>query len=265
MGEILREHFRNINMIIKLAKIDLVKTYRAATLGWAWAIIKPSVTIFVYWFTIEIGLRNSSPVNGYPKFLWLIASMIPWFYISEMINSGASSFRSYNYLITKMKFPISVIPTIVNISKFIVHFILIMIVIGLFIFSGYGVDIYLLQLPVYMLLAFLALEAWSLFSAYISSMSVDFLNLVRSVTTVLFWMSGIFWDINNVSNPVIREILWLNPITYIIDGYRNCFINKVFFFEEPHKLINFIISLIIFSLFSVLVSKKYRKQINDCL
>ena len=47
-------------------RADLVKTYRGAALGWAWAIIKPAVTIFVYWFAFEIGLRAGKDVNRFP-------------------------------------------------------------------------------------------------------------------------------------------------------------------------------------------------------
>ena len=54
--KILKEHWQYRQQLIKLAKADLVKTYRGAALGWSWAIIKPVVTIFVYWFAFEIGL-----------------------------------------------------------------------------------------------------------------------------------------------------------------------------------------------------------------
>ena len=70
---ILKEHFEYRKQIFKLAKADLVKTYRGAALGWSWAIIKPTITIFVYWFAFSIGLRAGKPVNDYPFFLWLIA------------------------------------------------------------------------------------------------------------------------------------------------------------------------------------------------
>ena len=48
--KIFKEHIEYRQQIVKLAKADLVKTYRGAALGWSWAIIKPTVTIFVYWF-----------------------------------------------------------------------------------------------------------------------------------------------------------------------------------------------------------------------
>ena len=91
--QIIKEHIEYKNQVVKLAKSDLQKTYRGAALGWAWAIIKPTVTIFVYWFAFAIGLRMSKDVNGYPYFLWLIAGVVPWFYMSEMITGGTDCIR----------------------------------------------------------------------------------------------------------------------------------------------------------------------------
>ena len=73
--EIIKDHIQYRQQIFKLAKADLIKTYRGAALGWAWAIIKPAVTIFVYWFTFQIGLRAGKDVEGFPFFLWLISGV----------------------------------------------------------------------------------------------------------------------------------------------------------------------------------------------
>ena len=265
MNEILKEHKENFLKIFKLAKVDLIKTYKGAFLGWLWAIIRPSITIFVYWFTIEIGLKSSKFKHGYPNFLWLIASVVPWFYISDMIISGAASIRNYSYLVTKMKFPISIIPTIVNVSKFLIFILLEIIVIALFAINGYSIDLYVVQILFYMLMSFLFFEVLSIFSSIIATISKDFLNLVRSINVIVFWMSGILWDINDISIEWIRKVLWFNPVAYLIDGFRNCFINKVFFFEEPKKLLAFLISLLFFAILSAVCYKKLRKELPDVL
>ena len=67
--EILKDHWQYKQQIFKLSISDLKKTYRGAALGWAWALIKPAVTIFVYWFTFEIGLRAGKDVNRISIFL----------------------------------------------------------------------------------------------------------------------------------------------------------------------------------------------------
>lgn len=265
LTQIIKEHISYKNQIFKLAKADLIKTYRGAALGWMWAIIKPAVTIFVYWFAFTIGLRAGKDVNGFPYFLWIIAGVVPWFYISEMITGGTECIRKYSYLVTKMKFPVATIPTFINISKLTIHLILIFIVIVVFRIFGYTPDIYLLQLPVYMLLTFLFLNFWGLFSSLLGVISKDYSNLIKSFITALFWLSGIMWNPDNINNELIRKILNLNPITFLINGYRNCFINKIWFWEQPKRLIYFLIIAGILLVLGIATYKKLRKDIPDVL
>ena len=74
----IKEHIENVPQMFKLSIADLKKTYTGAALGWAWAVIKPVVTIFVYWFAIAIGLRQGSDIDGVPYILWLIAGITAW-------------------------------------------------------------------------------------------------------------------------------------------------------------------------------------------
>lgn len=233
--------------------------------GWIWAIIKPAVTIFVYWFAFTIGLRGGQNIGEYPFFLWLIAGVVPWFYMSEIIVDGSNCLRKYNYLVTKMKFPISTIPTFVNISKFIVHLILMAIVILIFILFGFKIDIYLLQLPFYMLIMFCFFNLWGIFSSMLSAISKDFLNLVKSFVTALFWLSGIIWDAEGITITWLRRFLNLNPITFIVNGYRNCLINKIWFWEQPKRLLYVVVFLSTMLILALWAYKKLRKEISDVL
>lgn len=263
--EIIKEHIEYIHQIFKLAKSDIVKTYRGAALGWSWAIIKPAVNIFVYWFAFAIGLRMGGDVSGYPYFLWLIAGVVPWFYMSDMITSGADAIRKYSYLVTKMKFPISTIPTFVNVSKFTINLILMSIVIVIFMLFGYMPDIYYLQIPFYMLLMFIFFNVWGLFASLLSAMSKDFLNLVRAFVSAVFWLSGIIWDADKVTIPWLRRFLNLNPVTFLVNGFRNCFINKIWFWEQPKRLLYLGISFLVMIVLALWAYRKLRKEIPDVL
>lgn len=265
LKKIIKEHLEYRQQIIKLAKSDLIKTYRGAALGWAWAIIKPAVTIFVYWFAFQIGLRAGKPVNGYSFFLWLIAGVVPWFYMGDMISQGTDAIRKYKHLVNKMKFPISTIPTFFSISKYITNLILIGIVIVLFILNGYMPDIYYLQIPFYILLSFIFFTAWSLFSSMLSCISKDFSNLVKSFVTAVFWMSGIMWNPDTINNVWLKGILKINPVTYLVSGFRDCFIEKVWFWQNPKQLLCFIIFTGIMIILALWAYKKLRKEIPDVL
>ncbi len=263
--EIIKDHIQYRQQIFKLAKADLIKTYRGAALGWAWAIIKPAVTIFVYWFTFEVGLRAGKDVNGFPFFLWLISGVVPWFYISDMLTGGTESIRKYSYLVTKMKFPVSTIPTFVSISKFMVNLVLMLIVALIFVGMGYFPDIYILQLPFYMLMNFIFFTTFALFASLLASMSKDFANLVKSFVTAVFWLSGIIFNINTIQIPWLKSLLMINPVTFVIEGYRNCLVNKVWFWEQPKRLMYFGIILLVLIIIAVWTYRRLRKEIPDVL
>ena len=265
MKEIIREHISHKNQIIKLSQYELIKTYRGAVLGWAWAIIKPMMMIFTYWFTFAVGLRMNKDMFGFPYFLWLIAGIIPWFYIDEMLKSTSGSMIKYNYLINKISFPISTIPTFVSLSKMYIHLILMFLTCIIFCVFKCKIDIYLLQLPFYIFMMFLFFTILSLITSILSVISKDFYNLLKSITHMLFWFSGVIWDISSLNVPILRKILYFNPITYIVNGYRNCFIKKVWFFEEPVQLIIFCVLLILISVFTVWLYNKNKKEILDII
>jgi len=259
----MREHREYRVQIFQLAAADIVKTYRGSALGWSWAIIKPTVTIFVYWFAFDIGLRAAQSVNGFPFFLWLIAGIIPWFYMSEMLT--ARPLNRYSYLVTKIKFPVSTISTFGSISKLYVHIGLVAIVASIFVLSGYPVDIYYLQLPIYMGFMFLFFTCWSLFAAPLSAISKDFANIVTSLVTAIFWMSGIMWDVNTIDIEWIRKLLLFNPVTFVANGYRNVFVYKKWFWEDEFGLAAFGLILLGMFLMSIYTYHRLRRDIADVL
>ena len=263
--DIVKDHSEYRKQVFQLAAIDLVKTYRGSALGWLWAVIKPSVTIFVYWFAFSVGMRAGNGVGGFPFFLWLLAGIIPWFYMQEMLTQGSTNFKRYDYLVTKIRFPISTISTFVSLSKIYVHIALLGVVVVIFVLSGYPVDVYFLQLPVYIVLMFAFFTLWSMFASLLSAMSKDFSNVVTSFVTAIFWVSGIMWDVNTIRNPILAKILLFNPVTFLAAGYRNVFIYKRWFFQDTFALMAFAIMLLGMLLLALYTYHRLRRDIADVL
>ena len=184
--------------------------------------------------------------------------------MGDMITGGTSCIRKYSYLVTKMKFPVSTIPTFVSISKLIVHFILLVVMGIIFTAMGYPPTIYWVQVPFYLLLNFLFFTVFALCSSLLSAISKDFSNLVKSMITAIFWLSGIVWDVSKKTG-LLKTFLNLNPVTYLIEGYRNCFIHQIWFFEQPKRLLYFCIILLVMLVFSIWIYRKLRKEIPDVL
>ncbi len=267
-----QEHMAFKKQLVVLAKADVVKTYRGASLGWLWALIKPSITIFVYFFAFSIGIRASKPVTNtagvtFPFFLWLIGGIIPWFYVSEMMTQGTDCIKKYSYLVTKMRFPVSTIPTFVSISKMLINMILTGVVIIIYCIYGHFPTIYYLQIPYYMLCQFLLFTPFALFNASLSVISPDYGNLIKSLTTAVFWLSGIMYNIDRVGSHWLRKMLRINPVTYICSGYRDCYINQRWFFGEVRykSTLGFFGIILLMWTVSLFIYKKTRKDLPDVL
>ncbi|MCL2013686.1 MAG: ABC transporter permease [Oscillospiraceae bacterium] len=265
---VIKEHIACKSQLFKLAKSDILRTYRGAALGWFWAILKPGFTIFVYWFVFEIGLRVGRDIGAdIPFYLWLLAGIVPWFYMSEMLTQGMGSIKRYGYLVTKMKFPVSTIPTFVSLSKAFVNAMLILIVIIIFWVMGYPPNIYYLQIPFYFMLTFMFFTMYALFAAPLSAISKDFSNFIKSLITAVFWLSGIIWDSERINNELVKRIMMFNPVNFLCTGFRDALVYQRWFFDQERYL-NFItfagMMLLMFAL-ALFVYKKTRKEIPDVL
>lgn len=255
LRQILSENVRWRRQIWDLAKIDLVKTYRGAALGKIWLFTKPAVYIFVYWFTLSVGLRHGSDVNGRPFLLWLATGVFPWFFMSDAINTGSNVYRRYPYLVNRIKFPLSVISTFYTLSILIVFAATMGITIAVCLVCGVQLGWQLLQLPLVMALMFLFWTAWSVALSPLSAISKDFANLVKTLTTPFFWLSGILFQLTSL--PEAGQIaMRFNPVAWCVEAVRSCFVYDTWIWESPEELLPF---LLVFALVVLLALRNYRR------
>ena len=92
-----------------------------------------------------------------------------------------------------------------------------------------------------MLLTFIFFELWGFMAAPLIAKSKtavsDFFYIFLIAT---FWFSGVLFDPDKIDNKTLIILLRMNPITYLIKGYRNSFINKIWFWEYPKQMLFFL-------------------------
>ncbi|MGN0632291.1 MAG: ABC transporter permease [Oscillospiraceae bacterium] len=267
LGMIVQEHKGQGKKIFKLAFNNLKKTYMGSLLGPLWAIIKPSFTLFILWFAFHFGLRGSGTVDGVPRFFFMLTGYVPWFYISECIISGARSIRSNRQYVTKLSFPMSNIMTFTNLSALFVHLLLCVIMYVILLIKGYCPSVYNLQFFYYCPMMFLFFWILSWTTAPMSAFSKDFESLVSSVMTGLFWLSGIVWSTESITNETIKKLMYFNPINYFINGYRKAFLYEEFAFSRDNMLQTVIVyaEMLLLILIGSHFFKRLRKLIPDVL
>ena len=264
--KLIKENIKYRGQMWELAKSHQRKIYRGSDMGLMWAFAKPTMYIFVFYFAITIGFRASKDIPGLicPYFVWLTVGMVSFFYQRDMILNGASCFRKYNHLVNRARYPIGTLPTTVSVSYFLVHLGMMAIAVAVCLLFGCFPSVYWLQVPFYMLLMFVFAVFWSIATGLISVVYKDFYNFLQVINQAIFWLSAILFDVNGLS-PSIQKVFLFNPITYIVEGYRNAFCRHIWFWEEPLKLGCYLIVMAVMILISLFMYKKLRKRIPDVL
>ena len=265
LSEILKEQWQWRKQILSLGLFDLKKTSAGAVLGPLWFFAKPAVYILVFWFALEVGLRSADQTGSdVPYILWLMGGLVPWFYIQEILT-GINVFKRYSYLVTKIKFPLAGIPTIFSISTFVVQLGLVVALLIVYFLCGLPLDLYLLQLPVALVLMFVFFNMFSLVTSLLSAISKDFMNLMKTLSTPLFWLSGIIFNVFNLGIPVIELVLMLNPITFIVTMYRCAVYDKMWIWDKPEAIIGFVVVFVVTLLVTLVIYRRTHEEVADVL
>lgn len=262
------EVFQNRKLIWKLAKNDFKTRYAGSYLGIVWAFVQPVITVLLYWFVFSVALPSRAvAVKGdieIPYILWLIAGIVPWFFFSEALTNGTNALLEYNYLVKKVVFKISILPIIKIISALFVHVFFILFTLILFACYGYFPDLYTLQIVYYSVCMFVFVLGLCYVTCSIIIFFRDLGQIISIALQVGIWATPILWNISTLG-PKLRVIFKLNPMFYIVDGYRNALIDKIWFWENFYSTAYFwILTLCMFAL-GAIVFKRLKIHFADVL
>ncbi len=266
MGE-LSHFFKSIlvqrRLVLSMARREVKSQYVGASLGLIWTFIHPLVLIFIFWVVFSVGFK-ARPATNVPFVVWLTAAMTCWFAFSDMISGSTGIVVSHANLIKKTVFPSQILPVVKVTSSLVAHGIFILILFGLLILQGMPFSLFYFQAGYYlfcMLILVLGL-AWLL-----SALNVFVRDIGQAVGLALqvgFWGTPIFWDITMMPERV-QMLLKLNPMFYIVQGYRDSFLNFIPFWHHPALTLYFWGVALSCFVGGALVFNKLQPQFSDVL
>lgn len=260
-----KELLGNRKLILNLAKNDFKTKYAGSYLGIIWAFIQPVITVLVYWFVFEIGLRQTGN-SDVPFVLWLIAGLVPWFFFSDALNGGTNSLLEYNYLVKKVVFKISVLPIVKILSAFFVNVFFILFTMVIYACYGKYPDLYYLQIIYYIICVFMLVLGLSYLTSAVVIFFRDLTQIISIILQIGVWMTPIMWNIDTMGlSSKITFILKLNPMFYVVQGYRDVLINKIWFWEHGTMTIYFWSFTLITFILGTIVFKRLKIHFADVL
>lgn len=235
--ELFKEIYAKKYIIYELAKRDFKLKYKGSYLGFFWTLLQPALFVLIIWFVLTVGF-NFQKIENTSQTYWLIAGIIPWLFFSEVFVSVTTVIRQYWFLIKRPDFSLGILPIVKILSELIVHsvFLIIAIIVGFF-FNTYS-GFFLVQIFYYIFgMSFLLIGL-----GWLSSSTSMFVRDVNNIVSILvqfgFWVTPVFWSISMVPTRY-QWIIKLNPLYYIVTGYRDTLIFKIPFWEHINETIYF--------------------------
>ncbi|UCN00602.1 ABC transporter permease [Sulfurimonas sp. SWIR-19] len=254
----------NKTTIWSLIKINFKQEYLGSYLGLFWAFAQPLTYMTVIWFVFTYGFRQGNTTNGVPFFVWLMSGMIPWFFFSAGLSGGANAVVSNAFLVKKVAFRVSILPLVKIGSALIIHLVLILFLIFALILYGYYPSVYWLQIFYYLFLMIFLLTGLGWLTSAIRVFVKDVSSFITVIIQIGFWATPIFWNPSMVPQKY-AWILHINPMAYIVEGYRDSFINHIWFWQKWEDGLYFMAISIPLFILGAIVFRRLRPHFGDVL
>jgi lipopolysaccharide transport system permease protein/teichoic acid transport system permease protein len=209
-------------MIRAMAVREIQSRYIGTLGGLVWAMINPLMFILVYWFIFSVGFRVQ-PAGGVPFIVVFLCGLIPWSMFAEALTTSTGAISANPHLVTKTVFPTEILPIVNITASLITHSIMLGIFIVILLFNNISLSFYNLQFLYYLsgLLIFSLGLSW--ISSAINVFYKDVGQALGIVLNLWFWFTPIVWSQDMIPSKY-QFILKLNPMYYIVDGYKSSFI-----------------------------------------
>ncbi|HEM2023314.1 TPA: ABC transporter permease, partial [Listeria monocytogenes] len=105
----------------------------------------------------------------------------------------------------------------------------------------------------------------TLFNATISVLVRDYYIMLQSVMRVLFYVTGIVWNLETMLPQWLVDLLKLNPIYYVVNGFRETFLMNKGFWESPSYTMYFWLITLTLLFVGATLHMKFRERFVDYL
>ena len=255
--------YTNRSLLYELTKRDFTSKYIKNYFGLAWAILDPLFFIVVLYFVFSYRF-NTADFLGVPFVVYLITGYIAYDVFNQALLSVSTSIANYSFLVKKVNFHSALIPLVKLISSYLMHLIILGIVIIILLINGIMPTWSWFQLIYYhiALMAFLLGAGWFISSIYLFFQDIK--NIVGIITRLMFFLTPIFWSLDGLP-PKYVIILKINPIVYIVEGYRNSFLFSKPFWEDPGYTIYFWCWVLVLFGLGITTYKRLRPHFSDVI
>lgn len=233
-------------------KKDIRGKYKGSFLGVLWSFINPLLMTLVYAIVFPFILKSGQ--EHYVTFI--VIAILPWNWFTTIISQGTFCIVGNSDIIKKVYFPREILPISTATSGLVNYIISVPIIFIFLIASGIGFSANMLWLPLIAITQYFLTMGIILVSSAINVYIRDAEYIINFFITMLFYATPVLYS-TTLFPEKYRWILYLNPMTIIINSYRD-----IFYYKQmpnmPFLLMIFSISILLVIIGMVIFKKLKR-------
>ncbi|MFB3916099.1 MAG: ABC transporter permease [Terriglobales bacterium] len=216
MFHLLKEVRKNWELIWALAIKELRIRYKRSTLGFLWSLLNPLLMMVI--LTVVFSTIMPLPLHHYAVFL--ISALLPWTFLAQALAYGAESIVLNGDLLKKVYIDKAVFPVaavLSNIINFLLSLLPLVLLLVCLRFPFYWTWVYL---PVSLIGLVMFTLGCAFFCAAANVFFRDVSHILQIVLSAWFYVSPIIYSLDFIPQKY-RFLFLLNPMLYILDGFRH--------------------------------------------
>ncbi len=223
----IKEHIKGVHLIKKLTVNYWKLEARGTVFGPLWIFVKDVIFFVAYSAFFWLITGGNTIVDGMNRLSYLASGLIAWFFMAEALKHGSGCIRRNKILFTKMKFPITIIPTFEVLTIYLKRapsMLIAFVIVGMF----DGLSNFNILLFIYYNIAMLiSMHAAVIFFSGFIALSADFKEFYAAIMRIMFYFIPLLWPLSILADyGILGKLALLNPLVYVIEGFRDAFVHS---------------------------------------
>ncbi len=213
--------FKNIKKYnkyaIRSAKAELKSEVADSYLNWLWWIIEPICFMLIYTFVFGVIFKNKTEYFASFIFIGLTA----WEFFNRMITGSVQLILHNRGLVTKVYIPKYILLLSKSYTYLFKMAISYFIAFALMLFQGVSFSVHAFYLIPIVIVMYILTFGISMILMHYGVLLNDLANLTRIGLRMVFYLSGIFYNIRERLHGILQYVLLrANPIAFHMDEMR---------------------------------------------
>ncbi len=222
-----QSYWENRHLIASMVRRDIVSRYRGSFADAFWALLNPLLLMLTYYFVFGIFLKTRFP--GDPSqsgfVLFFLAGMLPWLAMNESIARAPNSALEHRNLITKLIFPVEVLPLNLTLAGLTTGLTATAIFFVFLLATRGAIPWTVVWLPLLWVPQLLLTAGLCYLLAAIGVFVRDLVYVMGLLLTMWFFLTPICYPDTNLPEALL-PVLGKNPLYILVRAYRAIFIEN---------------------------------------